>query len=137
MATIISTTMNIPVYRIIISMEIDVEYNTTLNVPCAYEPESPEWLDEMDAAAAAEEQRIKTFGDFVQQDANRNVSWSLQSSADGVYTIAVGCTIENAVAQVGMDYQTDLLGEDLDTYLQTMADNYEAAYKTSYGMTDL
>lgn len=130
----------------IIPVQMDVVFDVNVAVHYEYpvnstlDPQSQAFQDFFAAYVSDIENSVKeTDTIFSTRDTNRNATFSLTPvpGVEGSYTISIDFTIENAVATVSTNTQTNLSGEAKDEFLLNHA-NYIASYeKSNRPWTDL
>lgn len=103
-----------------------------------------EFNAQMDTVADNVENYYKTLPEFSVQDSQRNRTWQCINPVESVdypglfiYDMTVSFTIVNAEVQITRQFQTDLTGTELETFLQTEADSAATSYKAEKNWMDI
>jgi hypothetical protein len=144
MATYTIASTGTPNYPLTLSIAatINVSHSFNQNIGTIQEVGSTAFNDLMTLCSNNVENAYKTLTEYVTQDTIRNQSWSFEStgndgSGNNTGVLTTNYTINNAVVNLVVNTQSDLVGEDLDIFLQGVADNAVAAFKTGWGWVDL
>jgi hypothetical protein len=144
MSTYSITSTGTPNYPLTISIAapINVSHTYIADAVNSQEIDTPAFNNIMEIASNAVENAYKTLQEFSIQDASRNQTWTYTANGQDAfgqnqYKLITSYTITNAIVNLTTQTNSDLTGEELDVFLQSIADNAVIAYKVGWGWVDL
>lgn len=134
--SIIDTKPPLSRFNIEIIAPINVNQTYVVEYVNEFEPGSDEFNEKFNYATNRVENAYKTLPEFIVQDSSRNIVWNYVSLGGMYYIVTHKFTIKNAEIKLIKEVTTELVEEEKEKMLQSLAETTVAEFKSLHNWVD-